>query len=88
MALTTVPEAIAAANTFFKTALIIANKAARTANTGKVWLGVTAGDGTQPIGLDAGTQRTIEAPEGQKYDLGDWFVDVETVNDGVTVIYS
>lgn len=88
VALTTVPEAVAVNGTFFKTALFIGNKAARTANTGKVWIGVTAGDGTQPIGLDAGAQRTIEAPEGQKYDLNDFYVDVETANDGVLVIYS
>ena len=88
VAATGTPEAVAVNGTFFKTALFIGNKAARTANTGKVWLGVTAGDGTQPIGLDAGAQRTIEAPEGQKYDLNDWYVDVETANDGVLVIYS
>lgn len=88
VAATGTPEPLAANGTFFKTALIIARKAARVVNTGKVWLGVTAPDGSQPIGMASDSERTINAPEGQRYDLNDFYLDVETAGDGVVVIYS
>ena len=82
------PEAIAGAGTFFRYATLIAKKAARVANTGIVYLGVTAGNDTQPIEMNPGDIFTIEAPPGEKYDFDNWYVDVLNAGDGVIVIYS
>ena len=83
------PEAITSTSpTYFVYAIFIGRKAARTANTGNIWLGITSGDNTQPIRLVPGQEKTIEAPPSKQFNLSDWYVDVETNGDGVIVIYS
>ena len=81
------PEAIAADNTFFRHATIIAKKAARTANTGTIYLGVTSTNDDQSIDMEPGDIWRIVAPVGSKLDLNDFYVDVTTNGDGVVVIY-
>lgn len=88
VAATGTPEALAADATYFRTALIGALKAARTANVGIVYLGIGATNDTQPFALNSGEWLTINAPVGQKYDLNDWVLDVLNAGDGVAVIYS
>ena len=82
------PEALAADGTFFQTATIIAKKAARTANTGIVYLGIGATNDTQALPLNPGDVYEVNAPVGQKYDLNDFYLDVATAADGVVIIYS
>lgn len=82
------PEALAASGTYFRKATILAQKAARSANTGTVYLGIGSTNDTQPIGLSPGDVWSIEAPQGEKYDLNDWYLDVATNGDGVVIIYA
>ena len=82
------PEALAADGTFFRSATIIASKAARVLNTGLVYLGIGATNDASALELSPGDVYTITAPLGQQYDLNDWYLDVVTAADGVVVIYS
>lgn len=88
VAATGTPEALAANNTFFSTALIGGVKAARTANVGIVYLGIGSGNDTQPFAINPSEWLTINAPVGQKFDLNDWYLDVLNAGDGVAIIYS
>lgn len=88
VAATATPEALAADNSFFVTALLGGFKAARTANVGVVYLGIGATNDTQPFALNSGEWLDINAPVGQKYDFNDWYCDVLNAGDGVAVIYS
>ena len=82
------PEALAADATYFSTATLVAKKAARTVNTGIVYLGIGATNDAQPIPLNPGDIWEIAAPAGQKYDLNDFYLDVVTAGDGVAIVYS
>lgn len=82
------PEALAADGTFFRTATIIGNKAARTVNVGTVYLGIGVTNDTQFIPITAGGIYVIRAPMGQKYDLNDFSCDVINAGDGVAGWYS
>lgn len=88
VAATATPEAIAADGTFFRRATIIGNKAARTLNTGDVYIGPSSADGSQPFVIGPGESITLDAFPGTKQDLNDWYVDVLNAGDGVVVIYS
>lgn len=82
VALTTVPERITTDHIFCTRAVIVANKAARTANTSVCYIGPTSADGSQDIDINQGGLWTLE-----QIDLYDWFIDVGTNNDGVIVLY-
>ena len=82
------PEALAADGTFFQSATYIGIKAARTNNAGTVYLGIGATNDTQIIPIAPGEQGVIQAPPGQKFDLNDFYLDVETAGDGLGLIYS
>lgn len=82
------PEVIASEFTQFSHATFIGLKAERTANAGRVYLGVTSTNNTQPITLDPSEIKSISAPPGVLYSLHDWYVDVVTNGDGVVVIYA
>ena len=84
------PEAIAPASPpiFFRKATVIGNKAARTANAGIVYFGTGSGNDTQAFALAAGAVIYINAPVGCKMNFADWWVDVATAADGVTIIYT
>ncbi len=88
VAATATPEALAADGTFFQAATLIGKKAARTLNTGTVYLGIGATNDTQALEILPGEVIEITAPPGQKYDLNDWYLDVATAADGVVIIYS
>jgi hypothetical protein len=82
------PEALAADGTFFRTATIIGKKAPRIDNVGIVYLGIGAGNDTQPYEITPGETIELSAPPGEKYDLNDWYCDVLNAGDGVIIIYS
>jgi hypothetical protein len=88
------PEALAAAATYVQQVVICAQRAARVANTGSVWIGSSSANDSQLVELLAGvaapgpgingSSYTITAPPGKVIDLGDIYVDSVTVGDGVT----
>lgn len=82
------PEALAADGTFFRKAILIGKKAGRTNNGGVVYLGIGPANETQALEITPGAVWSISAPAGEKYDLNDWYLDVENNGDGVVVIYS
>ena len=82
------PEAIASEFTQFSHAIFIGLKAARTPNTGRVYLGVSSANDSQPITLDASETKSISAAPGVIYSLHEWYLDVATNGDGVVVIYA
>lgn len=88
VAATDTPEALAVDGTFFQTATLIGKKAARINNTGTVYLGIGATNDSQPLEILPGEVVEITAPPGTKFDLNDWYLDVETASDGVVIIYS
>jgi hypothetical protein len=83
-----VPEALTATETFFRWAVVIGKKAARTANADRVYLGVTSTNNEQAYEIKPKETITINAPPGQKMDFQNWYLDVETVGDGVIVLYA
>lgn len=84
-----IPEALAVDGTFFRTATLIRHSdQARTPNVGNVWVGVNSADGEQPKKILPDGECSIIAPDGQKYDLNDFYLDVANAGDGVVVEYS
>ena len=82
------PEALAADGTFFRSAILIGKKSARTANVGIVYLGIGVTNDTQAFEISPSQVININAPPGEKYDLNDWGLDVLNAGDGVIIIYS
>jgi hypothetical protein len=76
---------VATGQLWFRKALFIGNKAARTANTGTVYLGLASTNDTQPIPITTGAERTVEAVSGAKFNLADIWLDVVTAADGVLI---
>ncbi len=70
---------------WFRKALFIGHKAVRTANTGTVYLGLSATNDTQPVPIATGAERTIEAVTGARHNLADFWLDVVTAADGVVI---
>lgn len=73
---------------FFRKATLLGMKTARTDNAGLVWAGWSAADGSQPFRINAGGEASFEAPIGEKWSLGDIYIDVENAGDGVVVSYT
>ena len=76
----------------FATATVLGQKAARVANTGLVWLGVTSANSDQPYQVNVYNPTTQDGivilgggnPE-HRWKLSDWYLDVATANDGVVM---
>ena len=66
---------------------LIGRKANRTDNTGTVWVGFQSADDSQPIKVAAGATVGISIPAGRSIVLSSLYLDVETNNDGVLVLY-
>lgn len=82
------PEQLQTSQTLFREATLIGKNAARTNNTGTVYLGITAEDDTQFINIAPGETISLTAPEkAGTFDFQDWYLDVDTNNDGVYVLY-
>jgi len=84
---TTVPELVSATSAPFTYAIFKGNKAARTANTGTVYLGPQGTNDTQALSIATGATLVIQAPVGMKFDLNQFYLDVATAADGVCVLY-
>jgi len=82
-----VPEVLATEGTFYRWAVIIGKKSARSANSDRVYLGVTSGNNEQPYEISPDRYITLDAPPGTKIDLATWYLDVTTAGDGVVIIY-
>ena len=80
VAATGTPEALAASSTLFQSLTITANKSAQTANTSSSYLGSAT---SQDTPIAPGENITINAPEGKRMDLADWYLKVGTNGDGV-----
>lgn len=82
------PEKISATSIRVRQATLIGNKAARTANTGTVYVGPGATDDTQIYSIASGeVGAVLQSPDGGLIDLSQWYVDAENNGDGVSVIY-
>ena len=78
--------AFAAAGTYFRRAIIIAQKDLnQTANTGVVYVGNAANH--QPYTLNPGDLMTLEADTGAKRDFGSWYLLGANVGDGLAIMY-
>ena len=88
VAVTGTPEAITADDTIFASTVIVwGKKAARTNNSGDVYVQWTAGDGDGGYKVAAGGETWFVGRDGAKFQLSQIYVDVDTANDGVVVIY-
>lgn len=88
-----VPEALAAVGTYVWQVVICGQRGAQVANTSSVFIDSISTNAQQNIELTPGaaaapgingSSYTITAPPGKFIDLGDIYVDVITVGDGVT----
>lgn len=83
VALTTVPEAVAAATRLVDSVVLYGQKARATNNTSTCYVGFTNVDGEQLLPITAGSYISLSAPPGKKIDLAGIYVDVGTNGDGV-----
>jgi len=81
------PERVSSTHIFFRSATFYGKNAARTNNTGIVWLGLTSTNDAQHIEIGPGGIWVITAPRGMVLDLYDFYLDVATNADGVLVEY-
>jgi len=82
VAATGTPERISSVSRPCTQCIIVADKAAQTPNTGDIYIGPVAANGSQPIPMGSHGQYTLAG-----VDLYEWYVDVATAGDGVVVIY-
>lgn len=69
----------------YRSVRFLGNKAARTANTGTVYLGFSSTNDTQPLAITTGATVALEAAPGTKLLLSDLWLDVATNADGVVI---
>ena len=74
-------------NTHFRVATMTGKKAPRTNNDNSVFLGLDDENDSQPHEISPGEEIIIQAPNGEKYDLNDFYLDVVTDGDGVIITY-
>ena len=77
----------ATTNIYASRITILGKPSARGANTSVAYIGTTSGNDTQPYPIPTTGEVLITAPEGSVFNLRDWWVDVGTANDGLTIIY-
>ena len=66
---------------------VIGKSSARGINSGTVYVGITSGNDTQPYPIAPGVEVVMRAPEGKVFNLKEWWFDVDTANDGLTIIF-
>lgn len=78
------------ADIWVRQASIRGQKAAQTANVGKVRIGTKSADSgpAWPIFSDESTSIPFPNDGATRLNLGDWWIDVETNGDGIYVFYS
>lgn len=87
VAATGTPEQLTSTETYARSMTVWGKKAAQTNNTSVCYIGRASGNGTQSIEIPIGEPVVIKGPEGTKFDLSDWYIDVGTNGDGVVVWY-
>ncbi len=88
------PERLAAPGTYVSSVTIIGQRLARVANASSVFIGSSSVNDSQLVELTPGgtvpgvngSAYSFTAPPGRVIDLGDIYVDVITVGDGVTYL--
>lgn len=81
-------EKLSATQKYFRQAILVAKKdLAGTDNTGAVYLGRSSAANEQPIVIQPGGSYVLEPPNGAKFDLSDWYLDADTNDDGVVILY-
>lgn len=78
------------ADIWVRQATLLGKKAAQTANSGSVWIGTDPADGAQPYEITSDSEAFLPAGRegiGPLINLGDWFLDVATPDDGLYVLY-
>lgn len=78
------PEALVSAPRSVQSVELVAQKAQNSANTGTVYIGWSATNGTQDRPMAAGDKWAITAGPNQMLDLSQIYIDVATDADGVT----
>lgn len=86
VAATGTPEVLGASTIKFSSVTFIGYKAARTINTGQVWIQSVVTDGASGFPIPAGGSVTYTAPHGTYFDASMFFIDVETNGDGVVAL--
>jgi hypothetical protein len=85
---TTVPKQLTNATTYC-TSFTIEGKASAQglANVGVVYLGPSPLDGVNGYSIASGIIYAYSDPKGRNIDLSTFYIDVTSINDGVTVTY-
>lgn len=82
------PEALGSGAIRAHSITFLGLKAARTDNTGKVWISPNSGNDTAAIPLDPGDTVTFTANADDDYFTdAQFYIDVETNGDGVVALY-
>jgi len=83
------PEALGSGAVRAHSITFFAMKAARTDNTGRVYIQVASGNDTAGAPLDPGDSVTFTANgEDEYFSDNQFYIDVETAGDGVVAIYN
>ena len=77
------PVLLVASQTLVENVVIQAFKTPSTANTGNVYIGISASGGSNRIVLAPGQSVSFDAPAGKKLDLNTIYVDAATSADAV-----
>lgn len=80
---------ISADDATYFSAMILEARKSTGVNTGNVYVGTSSVDKAtaQQLVLTPGDNISVEAPEGKKLDLNDFYIDADTADDGVTGWY-
>jgi hypothetical protein len=84
---TTVPVVLSSSPVKAKSITIYAKQHYRVANAGDVYIGFQSTNQNQFYQLTPGSQLVMEAPAGFAYNLSTIYLDPESANDGVVVVY-
>lgn len=79
----TIPVRVAPVGTYVQSVVIYAQRAGRVANAQSVFIDSVAANDGQLIELIPGSFISFTAPPGKTIDLGDIYVDAQTLTDGV-----
>lgn len=78
------------ADIWVRQATLLGKKAAQTANAGTVYIGTLPSNGAQPYEITSNSEAFLPSGRegiGPLINLGDWFLDVATADDGLYVLY-
>lgn len=83
-----VPVALTNTTILCKEVVFLGKSAPRTDNTGDVYIGEKSGNDVNAFKLAPGDQAVVRVQDPAGFiNLANWYVDVTTASDGVTVIF-